>query len=454
MPLGTLPFNPVAPPPGLVPSASNYKSSYAFLDEAFPDLAQELYQIRSRGRLNGFLSAMAMEEGVSADRFYWAEEGERHVIHENNVALGGGNVFTLNDHKIRPGIKILVQDKAADKWCLARVSATTANTFTADPYKYATFAAAGIGAANLTIFTAGSEWKKGANGQQASLTKQFDIYNRKLIIETDTYKINNSDLTNIAWFAYKGNYFWNDAQFDETMDRYLDDLEISGLTSEITDAASALSGDYEGAEGLFPAVRNRGITHQGLINTTAEWQAILKVLEKVHAESSYLLYDSLDQELAIDQWLASLSAYDPSTANYGIFSNNGADGQAMSLQMGFKGFAWGGYTFFKQKWNVLNDPTKFGSDELAASGKVNGLLFPYGNSVVSNPITGEGAKKVPYLTLMYKEMPGYSRKLESFFIGSGRIATPTTDEDAIKFNLRTERAYRVVGARKLVLVTG
>lgn len=451
-----LPFDPVTPPPGIVPTSSNYFSAYDFTNKWMPELSTELHMIRSRGSLQGFLSAKAMEEGCSADYFFWSEEGERHAIHENSVARSG-NVFTLADHKMRPDTVVAIHDKAADKWALARISSTTSTTFTAEAYGYADFATAGVGVANLTVLTAGSEFKKGTNGQQVSLETQTDIYKNKLIIAKDAFKINNSDLTNIAWFKDPdGNYFWYDQQFDITMDRFMDELEVGMLFAEQTDAASSLSGDYEGTEGYFSALRNRGVSQAGLISTTADWQAIIKTMDKVHAEDTYFLYASRAQTQAIDQWLASLSAYDATVGtNYGAFDNNGAGGQEMSLQLGFSGFKWSDYSFFKQTWNLLKDPTKLGGDYLAASGTVHGVLFPYGNtSLQYNEISGEPAKKVPYVTMMYKEMPGYSRKLEQFYTGSGRIANATSEEDAIKFNLRSERAVRVVGARKQFIVTG
>ena len=447
-------FTPVAPPPGLAATSSNYRTAYDLTHQYAPDLAPELFRIRSRGSLNGFLSANAQEEGVTADRFYWGEEGERHPILTGLAR--SGNVLTSVAHPIRLGIKVMIQNATDNAWCLARVSAVAANTFTCLPYGDADLADYFSETTAFSVFTVGSEWLKGSNGQQSSLELDLDIKSNKLIIETDTYKNNNSDLSSRAWLHIDGNYYWVDAQFEETTQRFMDELEISMLTSETTDAGSAMTGTYEGTEGYFQAIRNRGITHTGVINTTAEWEIVIKTLDKVHAEDTYIGYLSRTQSLTIDKWLASLSAYYASTGtNYGAFSNSGIDGKEMSMQMGFSGFSWGDYSFMKQTWNVLKDPTKFGNDiGMAASGTVNGVFFPHGNTSVSDPISGAAAKKVPYLTLMYKEMPGYSRKLESFFIGSGRIATATTDGDYLKLNLRSERALRVVGARKHMIIPG
>lgn len=447
-------FDPVTPPPGLVASTSNYRSTYDLTNQWFPELAEELMRVRSRGSLTGFLDLHGSKEGFSADQVRWAEEGERHVIHEASVARAG-NVFTLASHKIRPGIKILVSDPTNDEWALARVTSTTSTTFTAEPYSYADFNAAITGTTGLTVMTAGSEFLKGASGQTASLEMQVNIYDNKPIIMNDTFKINNSDLTNTTWFKVNGSYFWYNEQFDETMMRWADDMEIDLLVAEEAVATSSLYGTYDGTEGYFTALRNRGITQQGLISTLADWKAIVKVLDRVHGESSYYGYFDRDQTNAVDEFLAGLNKHETNSANYGIFDNDPGMAKQKALDLGFSGFKWNDYSFYKQTWNVLKDPTKFGSVNIPTSAKVHGVLFPNGTTpTAENPLTGAPAVRVPYVTLMYKEMPGYSRQLEKFFLGSGRIATPTTAEDSLQMVLRSERLIRTVGARKQILIAG
>lgn len=452
MALGALPFDPISPPPGIQATASNFQTVYDFTNQFMPDLSKEMYLIRNRASLHGWLAAHGMEESLSADKHIWTEEGERHVIHEGSVARAG-NVFTLSGHSVRPNEKIEVYDTGADIRVLALVSSTTATTFTAVPYGYASFNASSIDTTALTILTAGSEFGKGTDGQTVALNKQYDEYSNKPIILKDMYGINNSDLSNISWFSYKGNPYWYDAQFEETYERFLDNVEYSSLTGEKAVSASPLfSTDTNGTEGYFSALRTRGATFGGYIDSTAAVESIIKLLDRTHGETMNMMYVSRDQSFKIDGWLAGLNASVASGFDYGSFMNSSISTNPIDL--GFTGFKWGEYQFMKQTWNVLTDPTKLGAVSLRATNRVNGVIFPMGFTNLNSTYGGENAKRVPYLTQMYKEMPGYSRKMEKFFLGSGRIATPTVSTDRIEMHLRTERMLRVVGARKHILIEG
>lgn len=450
MALATLPFDPVAPPPGIQPTSSNFQTVYDFTNQFFPDIAPEQYLIRNRSSLHGFLEAYGRGESLTADKHTWTEEGELHVIHEGNVARAA-DVFTLAGHSIRDNEKIEVYDTVAKVRVLALVTATTTNTFTASPYLYADFNTSPVTATTgLTVITAGSEFAKGTDGQAEGLNKSYDTYDNKPIIEKDMFAINNSDLTNVSWFSYKGNYYWYDAQFEETYDRFLDNCEYSALTAEKADATSALYGTgTTGTEGYFSALRNRGTVFNGLIDTTAEVESIIKLQDRVHGETMNMLFVSRDQSFAIDSWLASINAKYSGGFDYGLWQNSGIATDLVKL--GFTGFEWGEYQFMKQTWNVLTDPTKLGSVALPVDGRVNGVLFPYGFTNIKGSFGAENAKRVPYLTMMHKEMPGYSRKMEKFWLGSGRI-NATTSADRIEMHLRTERMLRTVGARKHILI--
>lgn len=450
MALAALPFNPVTPPPEIQPNTSNFKTVYDFTDQFLPDLSKEMYLIRNREALHGWLAAHGMEESLTADKHTWAEEGERHVIHEGDVTRAG-TTFTRASHSIRPDVKIEIYDPVAKIRVLALVtSVPDANSFVAVPYKYADFTAAGIGTTGLTVITAGSEYAKGTDGQTTALNNEFDIYENKPIIEKDVYKINNSDLTNISWFSYKGNFYWFDAQFEETYERFLDECEYSMLTAEKADATSPLFGTgTNGTEGYFSALRTRGATFNGLIQTTADIESIIKLQDRVHGETMNALFVSRDQSFKIDNWLSQLNANFSGGFDYGMWQN--ANINTDLVKLGFRGFEWAEYRFMKQTWNVLTNPTKGGANSLVVDGRVNGVMFPMGFTNLRETFGAENAKRVPYLTLMYKEMPGYSRRMEKFYLGSGRIAA-TNSNDSTEMHLRTERMLRVVGARKHLLI--
>lgn len=450
MALAALPFDPVTPPPEIQATTSNFQNVYDFSDQFFPDLAKEMYLVRNRESLHGWLAAHGMEESLTADKHIWTEEGERHVIHEGDVTRAG-LVFTRAGHSIRKNQKIEVYDPVAKVRALALVTDSDTDTFTADPYADADFSTTGVGTTGLTVITAGSEFGKGTDGQEQALNMQYDTYDNKPIIQKDVYKINNSDLTNVSWFMYNNTYYWYDAQFEETYQRFLDDCEYSYLTAEKASVTSPLDGTgTTGTDGYFSALRKRGATFNGLIQTTADIESIIKLQDKVHGETANSMFVSRDQSFKIDSWLASLNADYSTGFDYGLFQNQNINTDLVKL--GFKGFQWGEYQFIKQTWNVLTNPTKLGSGALAVDGRVNGVMFPMGFTNLNETWGAENAKRVPYLTMMHKQMPGYSRKLEKFYLGSGRIEKATNSNDSIQMHLRTEGLLRTVGARKHLLI--
>jgi hypothetical protein len=96
------------------------------------------------------------------------------------------------------------------------------------------------------------------------------------------------------------------------------------------------------------------------------------------------------------------------------------------LNLGFRSFARGGYTFHKHDWKLLNDPTL-----LAGSGFA-GVAVPMAQ--VADAKTGD---KAPSLEMNYKAANGYSREMEHWMIGSVLGASNAT-EDNVAFHYRSE----------------
>ena len=90
-------------------------------------------------------------------------------------------------------------------------------------------------------------------------------------------------------------------------------------------------------------------------------------LDKQGAPSEYAMYVNRKQDLAIDDMLAAGIATGVTAGlpgQFGAFQNN-AD---MAVQLGFKSFTRGGYTFHKHDWRLLNDPTMLGAADQLHSG--------------------------------------------------------------------------------------
>ena len=69
------------------------------------------------------------------------------------------------------------------------------------------------------------------------------------------------------------------------------------------------------------------------------------------------MYANTAQMLGLDDALSGVNTGGGLTASYGAFNND----KDMAVNLGFKSFSRGGYTFHKHSWKLLNDPTLLGT---------------------------------------------------------------------------------------------
>jgi len=271
------------------------------------------------------------------------------------------------------------------------------------------------------------------------------------------YKVNGSQATNIGWVNVGGDYRWYIHGEQETRKRFLDRREMmllfgsktgdAAVTQYAGDTITNLSGDVAGSEGYFSAINKRGLeVTNGAANpldSFQEFDDIIIQLDKQGAPAEYAMYVNRTQDLAIDDMLASgissgVTAGLP--GQYGAFQNS----PDMAVQLGFKSFTRGGYTFHKHDWKLLNDPTLLG-----ASDKFMGAMIPLAQ--VADPRTGA---KSPALELNYKEANGYSRELEHWVRGGGVFGHNELADDLAEFHYRSEIALCVRAANQHVALKG
>jgi hypothetical protein len=257
---------------------------------------------------------------------------------------------------------------------------------------------------------------------ESGITKRVNPF----MIMKEVYSVTGSQATNIGWINLgNGDYRWYLKSEGDTRQRFMDKREMMMLLGEKV-TASGLT--VSGSEGYFAAIEDRGIVQSGLINTIGEVDDIVKVFDKEGAASEYALYVNRAQDLAIDDMLAAgqlatgTAATTVGAAAFGAFSNSAET----ALNLGFRSFARGGYTFHKHDWKLLNDPT------LLAGSDFYGVAVPM--SQVADAKTGE---KAPALEMNYKAANGYSREMEHWMIGSVLGASNAT-EDNVAFHYRSE----------------
>lgn len=433
---------------GIKASTDNYKNQYNFADQFFPDLKHELIKIWGNQNLTGFLETFSMEQMLGADTTFWSEDGKLRKVH--NAVTRSANAFTLTNHAIRLNDYIMVSDKALGKVEYGIVSAVTTNTFTAKCDSASTWA---VGTSALIVIAVGSEFQKGTEGKKKALTKEVSIYQTSPTIKKDMYEEIGSNIPNVAWIYDSGsNPYWYIPEEQEAMYRFLDANEAQMVLLDEIATASALRQDgYSGTKGLFPAVRQRGNNFNGKLDSIDDMDAIVKRFDKVNGSQYNALFTTTEHSLTIDDTLSKVNSYYDTGLNYGIFNNSEKE---KMMELGFKGFRRAGYEFYKQTWKFLKDPTMFNPDNFGAAKQVHGILVPLGQTSVKNTIEGNPVEQVPFLTVMYKGKPGYSRKLVTNFHGSQLVPDATDTRDVYGIDWLSESCLRPCGMIRWMIFEG
>ena len=429
-------------------------------DEVMPSLV-ETYGDQG---ITGFLKLTgAINSGGSSDQVDWWELGRRHKSYTYVVANITNNTTNIS---VAAGAdsftsSVQVSDVVMDS--------STGTRYIVQSGGYADGSAAPVvlvllnGDAAITSGThydgTGGEWIKLGNmyAQGANQPTAFDDsgvirYKNPFMIVKDRYEVNGSQATNIGWVNVGGGeYRWFMKGEQEARARFEDRREMMMLLGEQHSGTDGLSltDDLAGSEGYFAAIEDRGIMVSNAsanpLDSFSEFDDIIMELDKQGAPSEYAMYVNRKQDLAIDDMLASGIATSVTAGLPGQFGafNNSAD---MAVQLGFKSFTRGGYTFHKHDWKLLNDPTLLG-----ASNYVQGAMIP-----LSQVTDARSGMKAPALAMYYKEANGYNRELEHWVTGSilGHTNNGDVGTDNAVFHYRSEIALCTRAANQHVMIKG
>ena len=442
--------------------ADKYVSLGELLDYQKPDNRDLLINTYGDQGITGFLQLTgATRSGGTNDEVQYWEEGRLHksvavtniaaADAESDVTLtvasytnGTDNPVRLNDILLTPGGDRLVVTGLADGTDVTcrSMDGSAVNVDGTDQ--------------NLPII--GNIYAQGT-GQpsqffQTDVTKRTNPY----FITKETYHVTGSAATNIGWINVgNGDYRWYVKGEMDTRKRFMNQREMMMLLSQKwgealgndgADSIALASGKSAGSEGYFDAIEHRGITTTGTFGDGAGFADIDEIifeLDKQGAPAEYAMYVDTATSLNIDDMLAAGIATQTTAGlpgQFGAFQNS-AD---MAVQLGFKSFSRGSYTFHKHGWRLLSDPTLLNSFN-AGEKPYLGAMIPM--TQVADAKTGT---KAPALEMNYKETNGYSRELEHWVEGGGVLGFRTNDEDLAKFHYRSEACLVTRAANQHVLL--
>jgi hypothetical protein len=443
--------------PGFTTSPDKYTTIDELLAYNKPDNRELLIKTYGDQGITGFLKLTgAIKNGGQADTIQYWEEQRRHRLitlpADTYTAAGATVTLTtgLTGANFLEAQTVVMNATTAEVYIVttgdASASTPTTTVFTLLNGGTATNFNAAEG-----LIVLGNMYDQGSSHPISFMkTEPTKLTNQYMIIK-DRYEVNGSQATNIGWVNVGGDYRWYVHGEQETRRRFEDRRELMMLFAEKTGAAASTiatnSGGVGGSEGYFSAVNSRGIVVSNAsanpLDSFAEFDSIILELDKQGAPSEYAMYVNRNQSLAIDDMLAAGIATNVTAGLAGQFGafNNDTD---MAVQLGFKSFTRGGYTFHKHDWKLMNDPTLLG-----ASTKYVGAMVPM--TQVTDPVSGA---KAPALEMNYKESNGYSRELEHWVRGGGVLGHNELTEDILEMNYRSEIALVTRAANQHVILKG
>jgi hypothetical protein len=427
---------------------AKYTSLSDYIDEVNkPDNRDSLVKTYGNQGITGFLQLVgAVTSSGTADEVQYWEEARLHArqsytIAGSAVTAAKSVVLTFGSNAVVVRVNDVVLLNGDERGVVTAVTGTT--SFAVANLADANFSGTDLAVGTHTVSIIGNLYGQGTDQPGEYLESNVIKRTNPYMIVKEIFKVTGSQATNIGWINLgNGDYRWYVKGEQDTRQRFMDKREMMMLlgqkvanTSNVADATFG-----GGSEGYFSAIEDRGMVHNGLIDTLGELDLIVKEFDKQGAGSEYALYVNRDQDLAIDDMLATGLAGSAITAGatsqFGAFNNS----RDMALELGFKSFSRGGYTFHKHDWKLLNDPT------LLAGSDFKGVAIPM--STVVDPQSGD---RNPSLEMNFKNTNGYSREMEHWITGSFMGATNDT-KDIAQFNYRSELALVTRAANRHMLI--
>ena len=436
------------------------------------DVSEKLIKRYGDQGITGLLELMGAKAPTTQTTFEHYEETFRHndivVQFDTTSEIEAGDTVTttmtvqsegIHDSKnpVRVGDILLFEDGTQ----VYVQTITSTHVFEVWPMTSSGWVTSHSASTDYTASIIGNAFPEGSS-QPEGLTPRIHEYSNKVMIMKESFEVTGTEATNVVYVKVDNEkmgsgYLWYLKGEADTFKRFQDYSEIMMIVGDqISNSSLAASGNsvsldgssytldtLRGTEGLIPFIANKGQSMDlgSASITMADFDAIVKSLDKYRGAKEYALYAGINLSLDVDDLLASQGAYAAGGANYGTFQNN----KNMALNLGFNSFTRGGYTFHKKTYDLFNHPKLLGTAGSNYPGY--GLCIP-----MDMQKDAKSGDKIPSLRIRYKAANGYSRDMEHWLTGSAVLKNKTNTEDVLKSHYRCERGFEGFAPNRYMLI--
>ena len=476
-------------------TSENYVSSVDFLSEIHkPDIGETFVKRYGDQSLTGFIDMMGAKKPVAAKEYSHYEEDWVHQTFTvaNDATLGvstdgtitGGYILDIsvaddsdttqderdytfvranNIVEFENGQVALVAGVSVNggAWSLAEgystaeaVSGTNECHILALAYDGDNTDIANV--INGTGIITGTEFGEGTD-QPEGLTPNVIKYENTVMIIKEAYEVTGSEATNAIWFKVedaatgKSGYLWYLKGEGDTFQRFNDYAEMQMIVGEqVADAATSLTAlGIRGTEGLLDFAEGGNSLSYSTTFGIDDFRDLVTALDKNKGSKENTMWSGLTISFDIDD--AFFNYFGGASNNGGASFGTFEGGAEKAVQMGFKSFQYGGYTFHKTTYQGFNSTQMLGYSTVAGGDskyRTMSLVVPSDSQV--DPKTRES---IPSLAVRYKEADGYSREMEHWLEGSAVLKNKTNGKDKLKANYRTERGFEGFAPTRFAVIT-
>jgi hypothetical protein len=302
----------------------------------------------------------------------------------------------------------------------------------------------------------GTEFAEGTD-QPDGMTPNVIKYTNSVMIIKQSYEVTGSEATNQTWFKVsdpatgKSGFLWYIKGEKDTYRKFEDYSELQMLNGEkVASTATVLSGlGMYGTEGLIDFAEGGNDIGFNTSFGVSDFRTVVVAIDKNRGAMENAMYCGLTTSLDIDDNFRDYfgGSTNNGGASFGLFEG----GEEKAVQMGFKSFQYGGYTFHKTSYKAFNHVKLLGYENAAAGDSKyrTAVLVVPGDTQV-DPKTREN---IPSLSIRYKESGGYSREMEHWLEGGAVLKNKTNGIDELKTNYRTERGFEGFANNRFAWVT-
>ena len=183
-----------------------------FAQQFLPELYEQEVERFGNRTLSGFLRMVGAEMPMTSDQVIWSEQNRLHIGFDNvsktDPGVAGPSSFTINlppnnQVVVRKNQTFVVFDPVNETTLKGLITSAPnpgsplVQTFEAVCYTANSFAA--VNDTGLKLFIYGSDFAKGTEGMEGSVTPVLTQFSNRPIIIKDKYLVNGSDTAQIGW---------------------------------------------------------------------------------------------------------------------------------------------------------------------------------------------------------------------------------------------------------------